>query len=165
MKKNKKQGFSLIELLVVVAIMGLLAAMSIISLNTARARARDARRLSDVKQIQTALEMYFNDSRKYPHSNDGYIEDTCLSNDSDGDGVDFESSVCATGADVYMAKIPQNPKPRGDGDCIDKPYTYSRVTVGDETNASYYIVYCLGSSSGDIDEGPHHATPAGIIDP
>ncbi len=152
MKKNKKQGFSLIELLVVVAIMGLLAAMSIISLNTARARARDARRLSDVKQIQTALEMYFADINNYP-TTPAAFEGACLSN----------SGFAATcGADIYMAKIPQNPEPRGDGDCPDTNYTYQAVAQGTETLASYYIKYCIGDKSGDITVGTHYATPNGI---
>ncbi|MFA7088218.1 MAG: prepilin-type N-terminal cleavage/methylation domain-containing protein, partial [Patescibacteria group bacterium] len=65
MNKNK-EGFTLIELLVVIAIIGLLSTLSILALNSARARARDAKRIADVKQIQTALEMYYNDVGDYP---------------------------------------------------------------------------------------------------
>ena len=64
MSKNK--GFTLIELLVVIAIIGLLASIVIVSLNTARAKARDTQRVATVKQIQLALEMYFDDIGKYP---------------------------------------------------------------------------------------------------
>jgi type II secretion system protein G len=63
--KNKK-GFTLIELLVVIAIIGLLSTLAVVSLNSARSKARDARRTSDIRQIQTALEMYFNDVSAYP---------------------------------------------------------------------------------------------------
>lgn len=56
MRKNQK-GFTLIELLVVVAIIGILATLGIVSLNSARAKARDAKRLSDVKQFATALQL------------------------------------------------------------------------------------------------------------
>ena len=55
--KNKK-GFTLIELLVVIAIIGLLSTLAIVSLNNARSKSRDARRTSDVKAIQLALELY-----------------------------------------------------------------------------------------------------------
>ena len=49
-------------------IIGLLATLSIIALNTARAKARDAKRIGDIKQIQTALELYYNDNNSYPSS-------------------------------------------------------------------------------------------------
>ena len=57
MKNTNNKGFTLIELLVVIAIIGLLSTMAVISLNSARAKARDARRLSDVKQLSTMLSL------------------------------------------------------------------------------------------------------------
>lgn len=65
MKKNKT-GFTLIELLIVISIIGVLSSVVISSLKTAREKARDAQRLSDVKQIQTALEMFYNEKGYYP---------------------------------------------------------------------------------------------------
>lgn len=62
----KNKGFTLIELLVVVAIIGILASVVLSSLNDARARARDARRLSDIQSFQTALEVYNLDNGRYP---------------------------------------------------------------------------------------------------
>ena len=53
------KGFTLIELLGVIAIIGLLASIVLASLNTARKKSRDARRIADVKQLQLALELYF----------------------------------------------------------------------------------------------------------
>jgi len=52
-------GFTLIELLVVIAIIGILSGIVIVSMSGARAKARDARRLSDMRQIATALQMYY----------------------------------------------------------------------------------------------------------
>ena len=68
MLKNNKKGFTIIELLIVIAIIGLLATISIVSLNGARLKGRDAARLGNIKQIQTALEMYYNDQGSYPVS-------------------------------------------------------------------------------------------------
>ncbi len=66
---QKQSGFTLIELLVVIAIIGLLASIILASLNTARAKGRDARRLADLHSIETALALYASDNNgKYPPS-------------------------------------------------------------------------------------------------
>lgn len=138
-----KKGFTLIELLVVIAIIGLLSTLSILALNTARARARDAKRVSDVKQIQTALEMYYNDAGQYP-------------------------ATAATGTPIsstsgtYLQAVPTPPTPYDytTGVCTTQPqYTYT--TSGTPPN-SYTILYCLGAQTGGVSAGLHTATPAGI---
>ncbi len=141
MKKNK-QGFTLIELLVVIAIIGLLSTLSIVALNSARARSRDARRVSDIKQIQTALEMYYNEVGSYPAT--GLNSTTAISN----------------GTSVFMAKIPGNATPTNDGSCGAAlfDYTYAQTSSG----ASYTLVYCLGAATGGIPANTNTATPAGI---
>jgi prepilin-type N-terminal cleavage/methylation domain-containing protein len=64
---NRARGFTLIELLVVIAIIGILSSVVLASLNGARKKGRDARRISDLKQIQLALEMYYDsNSSEYP---------------------------------------------------------------------------------------------------
>lgn len=66
-----EKGFTLIELLVVIAIIGVLASIVLASLNNARTKARDTRRITDIKQIQLALELYFDGfgAGKYPDPN------------------------------------------------------------------------------------------------
>ncbi len=58
-KKWSAKGFTLIELLVVIAIIGVLASIVLASLNNARSKSRDAKRATDVKQLQLAEELYF----------------------------------------------------------------------------------------------------------
>jgi len=64
---KQKRGFTLVELLVVIAIIGILSSIVLANLNGSRQAARDVKRISDVKQLQLALELYFDaNSGKYP---------------------------------------------------------------------------------------------------
>lgn len=64
--KNKTSGFTLIELLVVIAIIGILSSVVLASLSTARQKSRDAKRISDIGQLQLSLELYYDGSQQYP---------------------------------------------------------------------------------------------------
>jgi type II secretion system protein G len=111
---NSRKGFTLIELLVVVSIISLLSSIVLSSLNTARAKARDARRMADLKQIQTALELYRNDNSGYPSSGSLW-RGNCASYGS-------YPTTGATGyipnlAPTYISALPLDPKPTGVGTC------------------------------------------------
>lgn len=71
MKKLKlnKLGFTLIELLVVIAILGLLASLMLVSLNSARSKARDAKRLSEISMVRKGMEIYYTGHNQYPSVN------------------------------------------------------------------------------------------------
>ena len=142
MKYSSKQGFTLIELLVVIAIIGLLSTLSVVALNSAREKARNARRVSDMRQVQTALELYFSDIGRYPATAD----------------IAFSGGgQIASASKVYMSIVPSNPMPRADGTCGDLEYAYSRTSL-----TSYTITYCLSEATGGISAGTRKATPAGI---
>lgn len=64
--KDRSRGFTLVELLVVIAIIGLLSSIVLVSLNSARGKARDARRKSDLGQIVLALGLYYDTYNRYP---------------------------------------------------------------------------------------------------
>lgn len=68
MELTKDKGFTLIELLVVIAIIGILAGMVLVSMSGARSKARDARRLSDMRQLVSAQEMYYGEHDAYATS-------------------------------------------------------------------------------------------------
>ncbi|MEI7451752.1 MAG: prepilin-type N-terminal cleavage/methylation domain-containing protein [Candidatus Falkowbacteria bacterium] len=143
--KNKR-GFTLIELLVVIAIIAILATIAVIALQNARAKARDARRVADVKQVQTALELFFNDKQRYPTA--------------DEFGVGSIYSTSSLGTTTYMAMIPTPPSP-ADGPCSStSAYIYNPSSDG----GSYTIAYCLGGPVSQLVPGKHCATPAGIND-
>ena len=143
MQKINKKGFTLIELLVVIAIIGLLSTLAIVSLNNARQKARDARRVSDIKQVQTALELYYNDAGGYP-----------LTGTADsGDSISYNSVT-------YMKSVPTAPKP-ADGSCTSTTNAYVYAAVG-SSYTSYTFQYCLGAITGGVPAGLHTATPGGL---
>lgn len=83
MHYKNKQGFTLIELLVVIAIIGILSSVVLASLNSARQKSRDARRISDIKQIQLALELYFDSNANYPTSTAALVPTYIATNPTD----------------------------------------------------------------------------------
>ena len=64
--EKAKKGFTLIELLVVISIIALLASVVLTSVNSARVKARDARRLADLDQVRLALDFYLDANSRYP---------------------------------------------------------------------------------------------------
>ena len=155
---RKAKGFTLIELLVVIAIIGLLSTLAVVALNSARQKARDAKRVADIKQVQTALELYFNDAEGYPVQTIGALGDAdhdvlCWA-DGCTAGTDCgfigDSTTCAAGATIYMGLVPKNPEPEG----VDYAF------VG--TASDYDITFKLEGGTGSLDIGTNCATPDGI---
>ncbi|MCU0680023.1 MAG: prepilin-type N-terminal cleavage/methylation domain-containing protein, partial [Planctomycetes bacterium] len=151
MKKNKKLlnskffAFTLIELLVVIAIIAIIATLSVLALQSAREKARDSKRIADVKQLKTALELYYNDANGYPPAS-SFVPGQKLSY------IDPQSGQVKT----YINNIPTAPIP-ADGDCdiLNNQYIY------DSSNPSTYTIsYCLGKNNQEIGEGVNIATPA-----
>jgi prepilin-type N-terminal cleavage/methylation domain-containing protein len=146
----KKQGrsssaFTLIELLVVIAIIAIIATLSVLALQSAREKARDSKRIADIKQLKTALELYYNDANGYPPAT-SFISGSALSY------TDSQSGQVKT----YINQIPSSPIP-ADGDCTSSNNAY---TYGSENSSTYTLSYCLGGKSQEIPKGLNLATPA-----
>ena len=94
-------GFTLIELLVVIAIIGILSSVVLVSLNKARSKARDAKRVSAMKAVYLAMEMYANEEDGYPYSGSGSF---CAQSGNAAWSTTFAGMLAP-----YMAKLPTPP--------------------------------------------------------
>jgi len=121
MKLNK--GFTLIELLVVISIIGLLSSVVLASVNTARSKARDSKRIQDLKQLQNAVELYRLQNNQYPPAagwNGQVTSGTCALVGSGGWLQSNTANWIPGLAPTYIATLPIDPKPN---DCNMYIYT------------------------------------------
>jgi prepilin-type N-terminal cleavage/methylation domain-containing protein len=117
------RGFTLIELLVVIAIIGVLASIVLASLDSSRKKGRDARRLSDLKQIQLALELYYDANSAFPP----------------GDGTTGGLTDAQLVVPGYISKIPTDPM----SNAVYKYVPY--MGSSDSGNNAICISYHLGA--------------------
>jgi type II secretion system protein G len=126
------KGFTLIELLVVISLIGILATLVLANLNSARQRGRDAQRKSDLKSIQGALQLYYNDYGKYPSSDtSGQILGCGIS----GTSTCYWGQTWTAGSNTYMSTLPDDPLSTQD-------YVYERTTLD-----NYTLKACLENKS------------------
>lgn len=121
------KGFTLVEILVVVSIMGILTAVIIGGVTSTRSKARDARRVSDIKQISGAIENYFSSCYSYP-----------------SDLTDLESSSSCASYAPALTSLPHDPQVSVNGD-----YRYYTDAVGGTsgTGRRYHVCATLESSA------------------
>lgn len=124
MNKNLP-GFTLIELITVVGIIGILATIGINTFPGAFARARDSQRLDDAKKIISAVQLYFNDNNAYPPAS-GCNPGWCNSGAGGSSQTTWISGLVST----YLSTVPQDPKDLSSPDLL-----YYYTTSGDD--------YCL----------------------
>ncbi|MHB1162911.1 MAG: type II secretion system protein [Minisyncoccota bacterium] len=140
-RKDSSRGFTLIELLVVIAIIGVLSSIVLASLNTAKYKANDAKRRSDLLSLQTALELYHVKHNAYPSTG----------------GVTSAAGAPATNvttnwipglvADGDISQLPQDPTypQKLGGFCATWPSMY--VYKSNDGTGYYLIDLCAVNSS------------------
>lgn len=142
-------GFTLMELLVVIVILGILVTVGLTSYKSVQAKSRDNKRKNDLRQITSALEAYYNDYNTYPNDTNNQIY---------GCGT-AGTSVCAWGSafqtlqsngvtvkTMYMPKLPGDP-------ASARTYYYDRTG----TNPPSYQLYARIENTEDSDV-PHSGT-------
>lgn len=163
---SNKKGFTLIELLVVIAIIGLLSTLAVVALNSARAKSRDSKRVADVKQVQTALELFYADSNGYPCSTGTFPSCTASTTVTLGDATASKAlcsggwkAACAGNETTYMGLVPAAPNP-ADGTCATA--TPANAYIYTWTATGYTVTFCTGGAVGDLTAGGHTADANGI---
>lgn len=114
------RGFTLVELLVVIAIIGILATLLLLQLGVARQRARDAKRIADVNQVRTALELFFDDNGSYPNDTTTPSASTYGTCDSNGIGSGGLHDALVP---KYLTQLPCDP-------LNNSPFIYSYAYKG-----------------------------------
>jgi general secretion pathway protein G len=110
---KKKNGFSLLELLVVILVILILATISVLAINSQKAKARDAKRISDIRQIQTALEFYKSDEGEYPIISEPIIlgSQNVAKLCAKTNGAFVSAQTICKEESTYMLNIPADPLP------------------------------------------------------
>ncbi|MFA6551231.1 MAG: prepilin-type N-terminal cleavage/methylation domain-containing protein [Patescibacteria group bacterium] len=148
--KSSQAGFTLIELLIVIFIMALLLSLTAVSLNSARAKARDINRLSDVRQVQSALELYFFNKSAYPIADNITLGGESYKVFCDTiAGFQGTEEGCAA---VYFKQLPVALTPP-----TDSAYIYNSLD-----GKSYTITFTLEKETGSLSAGAHTATQESI---
>ena len=146
-KKNLK-GFTLVELLVVISIIGILSSFAVVSLNSARQKSRDALRKGDMAQLRTALDMYYDDNFIYPECgvwNDSALNFGAVVGDDTDEGCECYLNVLEvelnSGSRPIMPKPPRDPKNLTNSCTLDGVFNYRYVSSAD--GLEYAVVYTL----------------------
>jgi len=120
-----KKSFTLLELMISIAILGIISGLIYGNFVNSLKKARDAKRKADLEQIQRALEMYYEDKKRYP-VNLNFGDKLC------------ETRNCLSNEKIYMQKIPNDP-------VNNKNYVY-------ESDGTYYRLFsCIENN---LDQGP-----------
>lgn len=143
---NKRAGFTIMELLLTIAILGFLITVTVYSVNLGRQKSRDGQRLADLNQLVKALEFHLNETGHYPPSSCGY--------DCEGWSVSYDAgqwNALAAALDPFIDKLPVDPINSACNPWVDGCFSYAYGNVGDTTNDRTYDLTAQLETSGHPD--------------
>lgn len=152
LKQKSKLGFTLIELLVVISVIGLLASVIMISLNSVRARARDAQRKAALKQLRTAIELYFDANNSYP-STSGILYSS-EPGDNWSNGLNDNGAWIPGLIPTFISKLPRDPLGGNSTNPACTPFAgrkraYLYISNG---NSYFLLAHCSPENTWDMSD-------------
>ena len=144
----KQRGFTIVELLIVIVVIAILAAITIVAYNGIQTRARDSQRDADLASIQKALELYYSDNGMYPPASGSTSINGSWSTTADASWPNLANAVVPT----YVSAFPRDPISKQTGVGVfpwndSAGYDYSYVALSSPscgltgTRQGYLIVY------------------------
>lgn len=149
-----RRGFTVLELLIVIAVFGLLATLAVLSLNSARASLRDAQRLSDISILRAGLGQYWLEKATYPAS-EGVTLGASGTNTDKLSAAGFVSREDTT-TPVYLERVPVGPRGgeyyRYRGGSNGYSIRFMTETETDLGPANVYYAHASGIDREDVDK-------------
>ena len=128
---TNKSGFTLVELLVVITIIGILATIGLDAFQSSQMRARDAERKSDLRQMSSALELFYADYGRYPNDSNGLIVGCPYSSGGTSTNCVWGRGFFSDGKTTYFQVLPKDPSA--------SLHYYYRVVSGVANNQAYQL--------------------------
>jgi general secretion pathway protein G len=147
--QTRRTGFTIVELLIVIVVIGILAAITIVAYNGVQGRARDSQRVSDLKGIVKALEIYKVNNGTYPTPvSTPNASSWEVSTDGSGNATNFLSALVST---TGVSKVPVDPINTG---------TTLNPSINNATYEYFYYVYPAGTNGCDATRGAFYVLGA-----
>lgn len=147
--KHKQPGFTIVELLIVIVVIGILAAITIVAYNGVQQRARDTARQSGISNLTKALEIYYSINAQYPTSSGSTVINSGWSTTADASWQNLINQLVPT----YVSVLPRDPGTStataaiSGGSNYDY-YAFSNTTYcGSSAGQGYLLTYHLENSS------------------